>query len=71
MKSHSKGELFIDNISPCVVSSVDGTSDLIKVAARAPAMAPLKIRAIVNKASTHAHRFFEDLFEIVLRRTVH
>ena len=54
------------------MDSVDGVSDLIKVPARAPAMAPLKISAMINKASTHAHRFFEVLFEIVLqRRTVH
>lgn len=43
-------------------------SDLIKVAARAPAIAPTKRRAMIDKASMDAHRRVTlggHLFEII------
>jgi hypothetical protein len=61
------------NILPCVVDIVVVAvvvSDLIKVAARAPAIAALKRRAVIKKTSTHLHRRIRAparLFEIIFR----
>ncbi len=53
-----------------VVVAVVAVSDLIKVAARAPAITAPRTRAVIRKQSTHKHRRIRALgllFQIIFR----
>jgi len=61
------------NILPCVVDIVVVAvvvSDLIKVAARVPAITPPRRRAVIRKTNAHLHRRTRALgllFQIIFR----